>query len=70
MWALLLLRSRWNDDDVAMDGKPVNEKAKRRADWDFLVTYHEARLTDLLEHVRPALRGMTLVRSMRLGSTR
>jgi len=35
-----------------MAGKPVNEKAKRRADWAFLVTYHQAKLADLLEHVR------------------
>jgi len=31
---------------------PTNEKAKRRADWAFLVAYHEAKLADLLEHVR------------------
>jgi hypothetical protein len=35
-----------------MAGKPTSEKAKRRADWAFLVSYHEARLADLLEHVR------------------
>jgi hypothetical protein len=35
-----------------MAGKPTGEKAKRRADWAFLVSYHEARLADLLEHVR------------------
>jgi hypothetical protein len=35
-----------------MSGKPTSEKAKRRADWAFLVSYHEARLADLLEHVR------------------
>lgn len=35
-----------------MTGKPTSEKAKRRADWAFLVSYHEARLADLLEHVR------------------
>ncbi len=35
-----------------MAGLPTNEKAKRRADWAFLVAYHEARLGDLLEHVR------------------
>jgi len=34
-----------------MAGKPVNEKARRRADWAFLVTYHQAKLADLLEHV-------------------
>jgi hypothetical protein len=32
--------------------KPVNEKAKRRADSALLVTYHQAKLADLLEHVR------------------
>ena len=37
-----------------MTGKPTSEKAKRRADWAFLVSYHEARLADLLEHVRAA----------------
>ncbi len=26
-------------------------KATRRADWAFLVTYHQAKLADLLEHV-------------------
>ena len=31
---------------------PTNEKAKRRADWAFLVAYHEAKLADLQEHVR------------------
>ena len=31
---------------------PTNEKAKLRADWAFLVAYHEAKLADLLEHVR------------------
>jgi len=36
----------------SMAGVPTNEKAKRRADWDFLVGYHEAKLADLLEHVR------------------
>jgi len=35
-----------------MAGKPTSDKAKRRADWACLVTYHEARLTELLEHVR------------------
>src|SRR5260370_6739451 len=35
-----------------MAGKPVNEKAKGRAEWAFLVTYHQAKLADLLEHVR------------------
>src|SRR6202162_2489923 len=35
-----------------MAGAPTNEKAKRRADRALLATYHEARLADLLEHVR------------------
>jgi hypothetical protein len=35
-----------------MAGKSLNEKAKRRADWAFLVTYDQAKLADLLEHVR------------------
>jgi hypothetical protein len=35
-----------------MAGAPTNEKAKRRADQALLATYHEARLADLLEHVR------------------
>ena len=35
-----------------MTGKPTSEKAKRRSDWAFLLSYHEARLADLLEHVR------------------
>jgi hypothetical protein len=35
-----------------MAGKSLNEKAKRSANWDFLVTYHQARLADLLDHVR------------------
>jgi len=35
-----------------MAGKPMGEKAKRRADWASLVSYHEARLAELLEHVR------------------
>jgi hypothetical protein len=35
-----------------MTGAPANEKAKRRADQALLATYHEARLADLLEHVR------------------
>lgn len=35
-----------------MAGPPTNEKARRRADWAFLVAYHEAKLADLLEHVR------------------
>lgn len=38
-----------------MAGPPIDEKAKRRADWAFLVAYHEAKLADLLEHVRAAL---------------
>jgi hypothetical protein len=35
-----------------MAGKPTSAKAKRQADWAFLVTYHEARLADLLEQIR------------------
>ena len=35
-----------------MTGALTNEKAKRRADQALLATYHEARLADLLEHVR------------------
>ena len=35
-----------------MPGKPTGDKAKHRADWAFLVTYHEAKLVELLEHVR------------------
>jgi len=35
-----------------MAGKPTGERTKRRADWALLVSYHEARLADLLEHVR------------------
>src|SRR5260370_35987761 len=35
-----------------MAGKPVNEKAKGRAEWAFLVTYQQAKLADLLEPVR------------------
>lgn len=33
-------------------GPPSNEKARRRADWALLVAYHEAKLAELLEHVR------------------
>ena len=35
-----------------MAGAPTNEKAIRRADQELLAKYHEARLADLLEHVR------------------
>lgn len=35
-----------------MAGPASNEKVKRRADWALLVAYHEAKLSDLLEHVR------------------
>ena len=35
-----------------MAGPSSGQKAKRRADQALLVTYHEARLAELLEHVR------------------
>lgn len=35
-----------------MAGNSADEKAKRRADSASLVIYHEARLAELLEHVR------------------
>ena len=40
-----------------MAGPPTDGKAKRRADWAFLVAYHEAKLADLLEHVRSGFTG-------------
>jgi hypothetical protein len=35
-----------------MAGPSSGQRAKRRADQAFLVTYHQARLAELLEHVR------------------
>jgi hypothetical protein len=37
---------------VAMPDPTVGQKAQRRADQALVATYHEAKLADLLEHVR------------------
>lgn len=38
-----------------MASRSPGEKAKRRADQALLVTYHETKLAELLEHVRDGL---------------